>query len=401
MTTRIRAALLTLSGMLFGACGGGAGGASVPTDPPSGGEPDIQATRVFSQLSFVEPTTLRQAPGDSTRWFVGEKAGFIRVFANNASSSSASIFLDISAVVDASGEGGLLGFAFHPDFPVTPEVYVSYTRGVPFRSYVSRFFSADGGQTLSPVPEEVILEVLQPATNHNGGDIAFGPDGYLYVGFGDGGGAGDPQGNAQDDTNLHGSIVRLDVDSASPYAIPAGNPNAANAPCVQGYGAAPCPEIFAWGLRNPWRISFDRQTGVLWTGDVGQSAWEEVDRVEVGQNYGWNVREGDHCYQPPNGCADTFAEPVAEYDHSVGSSVTGGFVYRGSAVDNLAGRYVFGDFISGRIFAIPANSNPVVTPAELLQTDLLIVSFAEGVDGELYLLNYGAVGTIHRLENAP
>ena len=397
----IRTAPLGCIALLIAACGGGGGGgAAIPSLPPPTGNPDIQVMRVFSQLSFAEPTVLKQAPGDPTRWFVGEKAGVIRVFANNANSSSTSVFLDISAVVDASGEGGLLGFAFHPDFPATPEVYVSYTRGGPFRSRVSRFYSNDAGQTLSPVPEEVILEVLQPASNHNGGDILFGPDGLLYVGFGDGGGAGDPNGNGQDDTNLHGTIVRIDVDGASPYAIPATNPNAANAPCVQGYGAAPCPEIFAWGLRNPWRISFDRQTGDLWTGDVGQGDWEEVDRIENGQNYGWNVREGDHCYEPPSGCADNFADPVAEYDHSVGSSVTGGFVYRGTAVSNLAGDYVFGDFISGRIFAVPANSTPVATPDELLQSGMNIVSFAEDIDGELYLLHYG-VGTIHRIENAP
>ncbi len=400
-STCTRAAALALGCTLLAACGGGSGGTTVPgTPPPGGGDPRIAVTRAFSQLTFTNPTVLRQAPGDASRWFVGEKSGVIRVFANNPGSSSTSIFLDLRGVVDASGEGGLLGFAFHPDFPMTPEVFVSYTRGGPFRSYVSRFFSTDGGQTLSPAPEEIILELPQPATNHNGGDIAFGPDGYLYAGFGDGGGAGDPQGNGQDDTNLFGTIVRLDVDTAVPYAIPPGNPNAANGVCVQGVGAAPCPEIFAWGLRNPWRFSFDRQAGALWAGDVGQGAWEEIDRIEVGENYGWNVREGDHCFDPPNGCADTFAAPVTEYDHSLGSSVTGGYVYRGSAVDNLPGRYVFGDFISGRIFAVPAGSVPVVVPDELLDTDLMIVSFAEDVDGELYLLDYG-VGTIHRIENAP
>jgi glucose/arabinose dehydrogenase len=371
-------------------------------DPPpgGGGMPQITTSRVFDQLAFVAPTVLRQAPGDASRWFVGEKSGIIRVFANNANSSSSSVFLDISAVVDASSEGGLLGFAFHPDFPITPEVYVSYTRGGPFRSYVSRFFSVDGGQTLSPVPEDVILEVLQPATNHNGGDIAFGPDGFLYVGFGDGGGSGDPLGNGQNDTNLHGTIVRIDVESAAPYAIPPGNPNAMNAVCTQGSGAAPCPEIYAWGLRNPWRISFDRQTGELWTGDVGQGDWEEVDRIEAGANYGWNVREGDHCFEPPAGCADTFADPVTEYSHSLGRSVTGGYVYRGTAIPGLAGRYVFGDFITGRVFAVPADSAPVTTAEVLLDTSHAIVSFAEDNDGELYVLDYG-VGTIHKVESAP
>ncbi len=402
-STWTRAAALTLACTWLAACGGGGGGGSIGMmPPPGGGNPQIAVTRVFPQLTFAQPTVLKQAPGDSSRWFVGEKSGVIRVFANNPNSSSASIFLDIRSVVDASGEGGLLGFAFHPDFPATPEVFVSYTRGGPFRSYVSRFFSTDGGQTLSPAPEEIILEIPQFATNHNGGDIAFGADSLLYVGFGDGGGGGDPQGNGQNDTTLLGTIVRLDVDSQSPYAIPAGNPNAMNATCVQGAGAAPCPEIFAWGLRNPWRFSFDRQTGALWAGDVGQGDWEEIDRIEVGGNYGWNVREGDHCYPPTTtSCDDTFAAPVTEYDHSLGSSVTGGYVYRGSAVDNLPGRYVFGDFISGRIFAVPATSTPVVAAQELLDTDLMIVSFAEAIDGELYLLDFGNVGTIHRIENAP
>ncbi len=402
-STWTRAAALTLGCTLLAACGGGGGGSVGPGTPPpgGGGNPQIAVNRVFAQLEFVQPTVLKQAPGDASRWFVGEKSGVIRVFANNPASSATSVFLDIRGRVDASGEGGLLGFAFHPDFLRNGEVYVSYTRGGPFRSYVSRFFSTDNGLTLSPAPEEIILELPQFATNHNGGDIAFGPDGFLYVAFGDGGGAGDPQGNGQDDTNLHGTIVRIDVDSANPYAIPVGNPNAPNAACVQGSGAAPCPEIFAWGLRNPWRFSFDRQSGALWTGDVGQGAWEEIDRVVAGGNYGWNVREGDHCYEPPNGCADTFEAPVTEYDHSLGSSVTGGYVYRGAAVDNLAGRYVFGDFISGRIFAVPATSTPVTAADELLDTALMIVSFAEDVDGELYLLHFGNVGTIHKVENAP
>jgi len=398
-----RALFFGLMASLLTSCGGGGGGdvaIGAPVPPPVS-TPQITTSQVFTALSFNSPTVLKQAPGDSSRWFVGEKSGFIRVFANNASSSSANVFLDISSVVNSSGEGGLLGFAFHPNFPVTPEVFVSYTRsGAPLVSYISRFLSNDNGQTLLAGSEEIVLTVLQPETNHNGGDIVFGPDGLLYAGFGDGGGSGDPLGNGQDDTNLHGSIVRLDVDGAAPYAIPAGNPNAMNSVCTQGYGGAPCPEIFARGLRNPWRFSFDSATGVLWAGDVGQGAWEEIDVIAAGQNYGWNVREGAHCFNPANGCADNFQEPQTEYDHTLGRSVTGGFVYRGTSVPSLIGWYIFGDFISGRIFAVRANSAAGVTPDELLDTSLSIVSFAEDNDGELYVLDY-SVGTIHKVGDAP
>jgi glucose/arabinose dehydrogenase len=388
--------------LLLAACGGSDTGNEMSFDPTGDPTtPEVTVSRVFTGLSFTQPTALRQAPGDPARWFVGEKSGFIRVFANSPSSSSAEIFLDISAVVNASGEGGLLGFAFHPDFPLTPEVYVSYTRsGAPLVSYVSRFYSNDNGQTLLAGSEEPILTVLQPRTNHNGGDILFGPDGYLYVAFGDGGGSGDPDGNGQDDTNLHGSIVRIDVDGAAPYEIPPTNPNVLNSTCAQGYGSAPCAEIFAWGLRNPWRISVDAATGKLWAGDVGQGDWEEVDVIESGGNYGWNVREGAHCFNPATGCSTAFTDPITEYGRTEGRSVTGGYVYRGNEIADLLGWYVFGDFGSGNLFAIPEDATPGVTPEVLLGTGLGIVTFAEDVTGELYLMDFG-VGTIHRIENAP
>jgi glucose/arabinose dehydrogenase len=402
-----------IAAVCLAACGGSGGGDSLgsggdPGDDPGGGSspppgdttPQIAVSDAFPSLSFSQPTALKQAPGDVSRWFVAEKSGVIRVFANNLGSSSSSVFLDISAVTASTGEGGLLGFAFHPDFPATPEVYVSYTRAG-LVSYLSRFTTDLSGQALDPATEEVVLTVLQPASNHNGGDVHFGPDGLLYIGFGDGGGAGDPDGNGQDDTNLHGTIVRIDVDVAGDYDIPPSNPNAANPRCdSQGYGSAPCPEIFAWGLRNPWRFSFDAVTGKLWAGDVGQNNWEEIDVIELGDNYGWNVREGAHCYSPPSGCATTFRDPITEYDHSVGSSVTGGYVYRGTAIADLVGWYVFGDFGSGRIFAIPENSADGVVPDELLDTTHGIVTFATGEDGELYFADF-FVGTIHRIEPAP
>ena len=388
--------------VFLAACGGGGGTppAGPPVPPPT--TPAITVSQVFASLpAFASPTVLKQAPGDDTRWFIGEKRGVIHVFANNPNASSPAPFLDISTLTNTSGEGGLLGIAFDPDFPTTPEVYVSYTRsGAPLESHVSRFTSGDGGQTLLAASEEVILTVLQPDDNHNGGDIAFGPDGFLYASFGDGGGSGDPRDYGQDDTNLHGTIVRIDVEGAGPYEIPPDNPNAGNGVCTQGFGGAPCPEIFAWGLRNPWRMSFDRVTGRLWTGDVGQGAWEEVDVIVNDGNYGWNEREGAHCFDPPSGCSTSFTEPVTEYGRSLGASITGGYVYRGSSIADLIGWYVFGDFVSGRIFAVPEDSTPTGTPEVLLDTSNSIVAFAEDVNGELYFADYSS-GTIHRIEDAP
>ena len=393
---------LALSTALIAACGGGGGG-SVPVVvvPPPVTTPTLSTQAVFTNLSFNQPVSLLQAPGDSSRWFVVEKNGFVRTFANDPNASSASIFLDISAMVNASGEGGLLGLAFHPLFPVVPEVFVSYTRtGAPLESHVSRFLSSDGGLSLDAASEEIILTVDQPNTNHNGGNIAFGPDNFLYIGFGDGGGSGDPGGNGQNTNTLLGTIVRIDVTGGSPYGIPAGNPFESNAVCGGATGFAPCPEIFAWGLRNPWRFNFDSTTSKLWVGDVGQGEWEEIDVIVAGGNYGWNVREGAHCFNPPNGCDNTFIEPISEYDHGLGRSVTGGFVYRGSAIANLVGWYVFGDFITGRLFGIPEDSTSGVVAEVLAESGLQIVSFAEDSSGELYLLHF-AGGTIHQLVDAP
>ncbi len=397
------AAVLATGAAALGGCGGSSGGDNGGTvvPPPTTTRPTISVSHVFTSLSFNQPTVLKQAPGDASRWFVGEKRGVIRVFANNLSASSSSSFLDITAVVDASGEGGLLGFAFHPDFPLTPEVFVSYTRsGSPLVSYISRFLSTDNGQTLLASSEQEILTVLQPQTNHNGGDVLFGPDGFLYAGFGDGGGSGDTLGNGQNDENLHGTIIRIDVNGGTPYGIPPGNRNERNGVCMQGYGGAPCPEIFAWGLRNPWRLSFDEVTGKLWVGDVGQGDWEEIDVIQSGENYGWNVREGAHCFNPSSGCATSFVEPITEYSHSQGRSVTGGHVYRGGNIADLVGWYVFGDFGSGNIFAIPENSAAGATPDVLLDTPNAIVTFAEDADGELYYVDI-SVGTIHKIEDAP
>jgi len=391
-----------VSGMaLIAGCGGGGSDPPVVIDPaPIAAAPTITTQAVFTNISFNQPVALTQAPGDSARWFVVEKGGLIRFFANDQNTAASSVFLDISSLVNASGEGGLLGLTFHPNFPATPEAFVSYTRsGAPLISYVSRFLSTDSGQTLDAATEEVVITVEQPATNHNGGNIAFGPDGFLYVGFGDGGGSGDPNGNGQDTKTLMGAIVRIDVEGGSPYGIPAGNPFEANAVCTGGSGVEDCPEIYAWGLRNPWRFSFDTVTSKLWVGDVGQGDWEEIDVVTVGGNYGWNVREGAHCFNPGSGCADAFIEPVSEYDHGLGGSVTGGLVYRGTAISELADWYLFGDFTSGRLFGIREDSAVGVEPEILSETGLQIVSFGQDADGEIFVLNF--VGTIHQIIDAP
>jgi len=374
-----------------------------PQDPPAG-PPAIAVGPAFPGLAFSQPLLMLQAPGDASRWYVVEKSGIVRSFANDpdAELDDVDLFADLTGRVDASfSESGLLGMAFHPDFDENGQVFFSYTApgtsGV-LQSVVSRFALDDTG-AVDLASEEVVLTLAQPRANHNGGNIVFGPDGFLYVGLGDGGGAGDPDGHGQDTTTLLGAILRIDVDGGAgsvPYGIPADNPFADNTECLDGSGQLACPEIFAWGFRNPWRFSFDRDTGELWAGDVGQNRWEEVDRVEASGNYGWNQREGAHCFEPPTDCSLDNIDPVTEYGHELGISVTGGYVYRGTAIPALAGFYVFGDFGSGRIFAVPSDAEPVVEPDELVVTPLSISSFAEDDAGELYVLDF-ATGTIHRI----
>lgn len=354
----------------------------------------------YTSLTFDQPVGMFQAPNDSSHWYVIEQGGTVRRFA--IANPVAQLVLDLRGRVRSGGEMGLLGMAFHPDFPADPRVFVSYTTGDPLHSRVSSFLSPDAGATLDASSEQIVLEVDQPETNHNGGHIAFGPDGFLYVGLGDGGGSGDrhgDRGNGQRLTTMLGKMLRIDVDSASPYAIPPDNPFASNARCpAQGRASGECPEIYAWGFRNPWRWSFDRATGTLWVADVGQGQWEEVNQVTRGGNYGWRCREGAHEFNSGTTGCDTAAliDPIAEYDHSLGNSITGGYVYRGNQASGLTGRYLFGDFGSGRIWAwIAEQAAQPRQPTQLLDTDLNISSFGEGNDGELYVVNYG--GTLHRI----
>lgn len=369
---------------------------------PSAGS-DISLSR-FTSLSFNLPLALLQTPGDNSRWFVVQQGGVVKQF-SGTNPASATDFIDITSRVRSGGEMGLLGMAFHPNFPTDNRVFLSYTNGTaPLVSRISAFTSSDGGATLNPASETILLTIQQPETNHNGGHIAFGPDGYLYIGMGDGGGGGDlhgDRGNGQRLTTMLGKLLRIDIDAAAPYTIPAANPFAANTICpAAGRASGECPEIYAYGLRNPWRWSFDRSNGDLWLADVGQNQWEEVNQVALGGNYGWRCREGAHDFNTAGtpGCsAGGSIDPITEYDHTLGDSITGGYVYRGSQDTSLTGRYVFGDFGSGRIWAwIAENATQPRAPTQLLDTDLNIASFGQGNDGELYVVNYG--GTLHRID---
>lgn len=356
---------------------------------------DYQAVEAFPNLSFSQPLDLQHSGDGSNRLFVVEKSGSIKVFENSMSVSKASVFLDIRDRVDDSGsEEGLLGLAFHPDYESNGYFYVNYTASNPDRTIIAGYQeSADNPDSADKESEIQLLTFDQPYSNHNGGQLAFGPDGYLYIAVGDGGSAGDPNGNGQNRSTLLGSILRIDVDnpdSGNNYGIPPDNPYAGN---TRGFRE----EIYAYGLRNPWRFSFDAANGELWTGDVGQNSYEEIDIIEPGWNYGWNIMEGNHCYEPSDNCDQSGLElPIWEYDHDLGNSVTGGFVYRGPTLENLTGWYIYGDFGSGRIWALHNSDPQNPTNTELLNTDINISSFGVDADNELYICGFG--GRIYQLE---
>ena len=362
-----------------------------PPDPP--GDVSYQVENAFSNLSFNQPLDL-QHPGDgSGRLFVVEREGTIQVFQNDASTSSTTTFLDIQSQVDDTGEGGLLGLAFHPNFESNGLFYVNYTTGNPFRTIISEFQVSgnDPGQA-DPNSEEILISINQPFSNHNAGQVRFGQDGFLYIATGDGGSGGDPEENAQDRTNLLGKILRIDVDGAengNNYAIPNDNPFVGN---NQGFSE----EIFAYGLRNPYRFSFDAMNGDLWVGDVGQNRFEEIDLVENGDNLGWDIVEGNECFEPMNGCDKTgLTDPIFVYEQDGSQSVTGGFVYRGPTLSELSGQYIFADFISGRIWALDISDLNNPESSELVDTDLQISGFGVDADNELYITAFD--GTVYRI----
>jgi uncharacterized repeat protein (TIGR03806 family) len=360
----------------------------------------VVVVNAYPSLSFSQPTKILLEPVVDPRWFVLQKGGQVVVFDPDNVTTPQTY---LSLTVNSDGEGGLLGMAFHPDYPAVSEVFLSYTiqhTGPSMRSVVSRFIL---DSTVSPgagTAEQVILEVDQDFSNHNGGDIAFGPDGLLYIGFGDGGSGGDPNNRAQDTRYLLGSMLRIDVlgagvSASNPYVIPGDNPFASGAKCGPGANANSCPEIYAWGLRNPWRWSFDVATGDLWLGDVGQGAYEEVDRIELGGNYGWRCREGAHNFNI-SGCDGSYIDPVTEYGRTQGNSITGGLVYRGSVIPGLTGRYVFADYGSGRIWALRSDGAGGYENEEIVDTSTGPTSFAAGPDGEMFYTDINS-GRIRQL----
>jgi len=346
--------------------------------PAAAGVPRLEIEVVAGGLA--SPVDVAD-PGDgSGRRFVAEQAGRIRIVDRTGVADRP--FLDISAEVRSGGEQGLLGLAFHPDFPADPRFFVDYTDRD--GNTVISEFRVDAADTnvADPASERAILHIDQPFPNHNGGAVVFGPDGMLYIGMGDGGSGGDPYGNGQRTDTLLGKILRIDVGGPSagadrPYAVPADNP------FVQVAGAR--PEIWLTGLRNPWRIRFDPATGDLWIGDVGQNAWEEIDVARAGiggLDFGWNRMEGFHCYQPSEGCDQTgLTLPVAEYGHDQGCAVIGGVVVRGSGQPALDGRYVFSDSCSGNLWLIDPAGEGRREPTIAGQWQGSISSITQAEDG--------------------
>ncbi|WP_194974284.1 PQQ-dependent sugar dehydrogenase [Aquiflexum lacus] len=339
----------------------------------------------FPSLTFNRPVDFQHV-GD--RIFIAEQRGLISVFQNNIEVEEKSVFLNIeSRVNDQGNEEGLLGLAFHPDYENNGFFFVNYTATSPRRTVISRFqVSASDPNRANESSELVILEIPQPFSNHNGGQLSFGPDGYLYIASGDGGSGGDPQNHGQRLETLLGAILRIDIDAQDNgrnYAIPADNPFVNNQEGVK-------EEIYAYGLRNPWRFSFDSQTNDLWTGDVGQNRAEEIDIITIGGNYGWRTMEGFSCFNPASGCDQEGLElPILEYTHTNGDrSVTGGFVYRGTEVSELQGLYVYADFVSGRIWTMDFSDfdNPVNT--ELMRANFSVSSFGIDQSNELYLCGF-------------
>jgi glucose/arabinose dehydrogenase len=349
--------------------------------------PQVQLQLLVAGL--VQPVYLTHAGDGSGRLFIVEQGGVIRIF--KSGTLLAAPFLDITSRVISGGEQGLLSVAFHPDYETNGRFFVNYTApggGPAGKSVIAEYRVSSANPDVADTTERVLLEIPDPFSNHNGGLNKFGPDGYLYIGLGDGGSGGDPQNNAQRLDALLGKVLRIDVNAGQPYGIPSDNP------FVGVSGAR--GEIWALGLRNPWRFSFDPCTNRLMLADVGQNAWEEVDVIQRGGNYGWRIMEGRVCFNPPTGCSTTGLQlPIAVYDHGQGCSVTGGYVYRGMGSPILIGRYLFGDYCSGRLWELRETSPNVWAMRQLAMTGLTISSFGEGEDREVYIVHHP--GSIYRL----
>jgi glucose/arabinose dehydrogenase len=339
----------------------------------------------FTNLTFKDPVEMVCSNDGTNRLFVIEQAGVIKVFKNDPAASSTSDFLNIEGAVNSGGEKGLLGMALHPNFSSNGQFLVNYTRqnAGKLESVISRFSSDKN--LADAANEEILLTFEQPYSNHNGGKIAFGKDGYLYIAIGDGGSSGDPQNFAQNLNSLLGKVLRINVDkrlNGMNYAVPTDNPFVNNSNVR--------PEIYAYGLRNPWKMNLDQETGKFWIADVGQNEKEEIDILEKGGNFGWRITEGFDCFSPSSNCnKEGLINPVFDYGTNVGRSITGGYVYRGKIHTELTGKYIYGDYASGRIWALKYDESTKQSSHELL-TRLTgsLSSFGQDKDGELYLLNY-------------
>ncbi|MRS03728.1 glucose dehydrogenase [bacterium] len=343
---------------------------------------NFQWAQVANGLAF--PVALSNAGDGSGRIFILEKKGLVRVLSNGQLLATA--FLDIRDRAGSKGsEQGLLGIAFHPNFKQNGFFYVDYTN-TNGDTTISRFYAdpstTAADQVADPASEKILLTVKQPFANHNGGHILFGPDGMLYIGMGDGGSGGDPNGNGQSLQTLLGKILRIDVNTGDPYAIPPNNPFAA------GGGL---PEIWAYGLRNPWSFSFDAQTGDLFIADVGQDKWEEIDYLPaeftaVPANFGWNIKEGTHPYKEVASPPANLIDPVYEYSHDLGCSITGGGVYRGKSLTAFNGIYLYADYCAGTIWGLIHQADGSWQNKDLFETGLKITGFGTDENGELYFV---------------
>ena len=350
----------------------------------------------FPALEFDMPVELTSPLDNSHRVFVVEQKGKIMSFLNQADVKSATVFLDIVKKVDSGGEKGLLGLAFHPDYQNNGYFYVNYTRSSPLETVISRFkVNRSNSSAADAASEEILLRYSQPYSNHNGGKIAFGKDGYLYISAGDGGSGGDPHDNGQDLTSLLGKILRIDVNKSSggkKYSIPSDNPFSGN---TKGYRE----EIFAYGLRNAWRFNFDDETGWLWAGDVGQNEIEEIDIIDNGGNYGWSIMEAEKCFKPKNCNKENLILPIWSYRQgaTTGRSVTGGYVCRDKNLKRLQGKYVYGDFVSGNIWALSYSGKKAIKNELIATLSDGLSSFGEDEKKNLYVLAYNS-GKVYRLQ---